>query len=401
MTKVNLTVKSIERIKPPATGQVDYFAKGYPGLALRVSAAGTFTWTYHYRWRAKQKRLTLGEMKLADAHQAWRDARDKLAAGREPGVKVTVENPENFETVAEDWIKRDQSGNRSGESVRYVRKHAIPAWGQLRIGDLTKTQVRILINGIADKGKIVSARRCHSALHRLFKWAASEDIIAASPMADLLKPGEEAARDRALDDTELALVWHAAADLGYPMGTAVQMLIVTLARRDEIGELRRSEVKWDSKEVYLKPPRTKNDEDHMIPLNAMALELLKTTPKIAGCPYVFSTTGKTPVSGWANAKEAIDRRMLKAAKEAAERRGEGPAKAKIEPWRFHDIRRTVAKHMQQMGVPLPVTEALLGHTSGSKAGIVGVYQTYRYEPERREALDKWAERLEVLVRRPQ
>ena len=398
MPKVNLTVKSIERIKPPSTGQIDYFAKGYPGLALRVSAAGTLTWTYHYRWRAKQKRLTLGEMKLAHAHQAWRDARDKLAAGREPGVKTTIENPENFEAVAEDWIKRDQTENRSGESVRYVRQHAIPAWGQLRVGDITKAQVRVLINGIADKGKIVAARRCHSALHRLFKWAASEDIIAASPMADLMKPGDETARDRALDDAELALLWHAAADLGYPMGTAVQMLILTLARRDEIGEIVRSEINWDRKEIYLKPPRTKNDEDHLIPLNATALELLKKTPKIKGCPYVFSTTGKTPVSGWANAKEAIDRRMLKAAQEAAEKRGEDPDEVEIPEWRFHDIRRTVANHMQKMGVPLEVTEALLGHISGSKAGVVGIYQTYRYEKERREALDKWAERLGVLVR---
>src|SRR5262249_47194261 len=155
-----------------------------------------------------------------------------------------------------------------GESVRYVRQHAIPAWGQLRIGDITKAQVRLLINGIADKGKVVSARRCHSALHRLFKWAASEDIITASPMADLLKPGEETARDRTLDDTELTQLWHAAGDLGYPMGTAVQMLIVTMARRDEIGELKRTEVRWDSREIYLKGSdgRTKNDEDHMIPL---------------------------------------------------------------------------------------------------------------------------------------
>jgi integrase len=398
MPKVNLTVKAIERIKPPATGQIDYFAQGYPGLALRVSAAGTFTWTYHYRWRAKQKRLTLGEMKLADAHQAWRDARDKLAAGREPGVKVTVENPENFETVAEDWIKRDQAGNRSGESVRYVRQHAISAWGQLRIGDITKAQVRVLIGGIADKGKIVAARRCHSALHRLFKWAASEDIIAVSPMADLLKPGEETARDRALDDTELALVWHAAADLAYPMGTAVQILIVTAARRDEIGELQRSEVRWDRKEIYLQGRRTKNGEDHMIPLSELAIGLLKKTPKIAGCPYVFSTTGKTPVSGWANAKEAIDRRMLKAAQDAAEKRGEDQAKVEIKPWRLHDLRRTIAKNMQKMSVPLPVTEALLGHTSGSKAGIVKVYQVYEYEAERREALDKWAAYITSLVR---
>jgi integrase len=400
MPKANLTVKAIERIKPPAAGQVDYFAQGYPGLALRVSAGGTRTWTYFYRWRGQQKRLSLGELKLADAHQAWRDARDLLAKGREPGVKTTVANPENFETVAEAWIAADQADNRSGESVRYVRQHAISAWGQLRIGDITKAQVRLLINGIASKGKVVSARRCHSALHRLFKWAASEDIIAVSPMVDLLKPGEEKARDRALNNFELALLWHAATDLGYPMGTAVQMLIATAARRDEIGELRHAEIRWDKREIYLRGSegRTKNDSDFMIPLSAIALRLLKKAPKIAHSKHVFTTTGKTPVSGWANAKEAIDRRMLKTAQALAEKRGESPDEFEIEPWRFHDIRRTVAKSMQRKGVPLPVTEALLGHTSGSKAGVVKIYQVYEYERERRAALDKWAKRIAAVER---
>src|SRR5689334_16361098 len=98
MPKQNITVKWLENsLKPPAAGQVDYFAKGYPGLALRITAANTRTWTFFYRWRGKQKRLSLGDMKLADAHQAWRDAKDLLATGREPGVKTKIDNPENFE----------------------------------------------------------------------------------------------------------------------------------------------------------------------------------------------------------------------------------------------------------------------------------------------------------------
>src|SRR5262245_44347651 len=133
-------------------------------------------------------------------------------------------------------------------------------------------------------------------------------------MADLLKPAEEKEGTRALDDAEVAWLWHAAADLGYPMGLAIQVLIVTMARRDEIGDLKRSEIAWDRREIYLRGDdgRTKNDGNFMIPLSDLAIDLLKKAPRIKSCPYVFSTTGKTPVSGWSNAKEAIDRRMLKA-----------------------------------------------------------------------------------------
>src|SRR5262245_21966433 len=128
-------------------------------------------------------------------------------------------------------------------------------------------------------------------------------------MVDLLKPGEETARDRSLSNHELVLLWRAASDLGYPMGTAIQMLIATAARRDEIGDLRRDEVRWDRRELYLRGSegRTKNDDDSMFPLNLIALKLLKKAPKIAGSKFVFTTTGKTPVSGWSNAKEAIER----------------------------------------------------------------------------------------------
>ena len=66
-------------------------------------------------------------------------------------------------------------------------------------------------------------------------------------------------------------------------------------------------------------------------------------------------------------------------------------------WTLHDLRRTVATNLQKLGVRLEVTEAVLNHTSGSRAGIVGVYQRHKYATEKRQALDAWARRLEAIV----
>jgi integrase len=85
------------------------------------------------------------------------------------------------------------------------------------------------------------------------------------------------------------------------------------------------------------------------------------------------------VAGWSRVKDRLD-----------ELSG-------VEGWRLHDLRRTVATGLQRLGVRLEVTETVLGHTSGSRAGIVGIYQRHRYEDEAREALNAWAEELKRVV----
>jgi integrase len=197
-------------------------------------------------------------------------------------------------------------------------------------------------------------------------------------MASVKKPADEVSRDRVLDDAELACVLRAKG--GYPYGPAVELLALTGARRDEIGELR-----WDeivSNEIHLSGPRTKNGEPFIIPLSAPALEVIKTIPHIAGAGFVFTAGGDKPLNGWGKFKERIDKA------------------AGIAPWRIHDLRRTVATGLQRLKVPLPVTEAVLGHTAGSRGGIVGVYQLHEhdYADEKRAALESWGAHVMVLVR---
>jgi integrase len=132
--------------------------------------------------------------------------------------------------------------------------------------------------------------------------------------------------------------------------------------------------------ISLKGPRTKNGIEHDIPLSKVAAAIVSELPRIGDSEFVFTTTEKTPLSGWSVAKKQLDRL------------------APVAPWRLHDLRRTCATGLQRLGVPLHVTEAILGHVSGSRAGIVGICQRHHYRDEKREALEKWGAHVQLLVR---
>jgi integrase len=234
--------------------------------------------------------------------------------------------------------------------------HALPYWEHRKIADITKRDAIELLDRIVDAGKITQACRVHTHLRRLFKWCVERDILPASPMASVRKPGEEVSRERTLDDDELACVWRGAG--GYPYGPVVKLLALTGARREEIGRLRWDEIVGN--EIHLSGERTKNGEPHIIPLSKPALAVIESVPHIAGAGFVFTVSGNKPLNGWGKAKERLDKA------------------AGISPWRIHDIRRTVATGLQKLKVPLTVTEAVLGHTAGSRGGIVSVYQRHDY-----------------------
>ena len=96
--------------------------------------------------------------------------------------------------------------------------------------------------------------------------------------------------------------------------------------------------------------------------------------------------GRTAVSGWSKAKGLLDDAVAKL------RHGRP-----LPAWRFHDLRRTTATGLKRLGVSLQVIEAILGHVSGSRAGIVGVYQRHHFDDEKRAALDAWARHVEAIV----
>jgi len=283
-TKPAITRAAIERLKAPAQGQVDYFDKQYPGLILRVSCGGRKTWCYVYRVNGKQRRMKLDlypVMSVAEAHEAWRKARDLVSAGRDPMEERKQDRPAtSFRDVFEEWMLRDQSKNKSKKAVRgYFERDVLPRWQDRPISEIGKRDCLAVIEVVADRGKVTAARRLHGYLHRLFQWAIPRDIVGINPLAGVDKPGEEVKRDRVLKTDELIAVWNAAQRIGWPYGPMVQLLMLTGARRDEIGKLRWSEI--ENNTITLAGARTKNGEPHNVPLSAAACAVLHNLPRIA------------------------------------------------------------------------------------------------------------------------
>jgi integrase len=372
--KLALTAVGVARLKPPAQGQADYFDKGFPGLSLRISYSGRKTWTFLYRRAGKARRMNLGlypAMGLAEARDAWRQARQGVQAGHDP---QRAKAPTEFAAVAAEWLERDQSENRTvKEAQRILDRYVMPKWEGLSIEDIGRRDVRELIDSIADRGTPIMARRVYGRLHRLFTWAVQRDIITSSPMVGLPKPGSENERERVLTDDELAAVWRNCETIGFPYGNAIRLLILTGARRTEVGALAWPEIVGD--QIRLEGGRTKMGKPHTMPLSAPAVAILDEIPRVDDCHYVFLT----PLSGWSKAKAKLDEL------------------SSVTDWRLHDLRRTVATGLQKLGFNLQTIEAVLGHTSGSRSGVVGIYQRHSFDAEKRSALEAWGAHVMALV----
>ena len=180
-------------------------------------------------------------------------------------------------------------------------------------------------------------------------------------------------------------LWVACETLGYPFGPMIQLLLLTGQRRTEVAGIRWSEIDLDKAEWTIPGTRTKNSEPHSVPLSDMVIGIIKSLPYIqSNQGFLFTTTGETHVTGYSRAKADLDKLMA----------DEGDD---LPHWTFHDLRRTTASGMARLGINLPVIEKVLNHTSGSFAGIVGVYQRHHFSDEKRNALEAWARFVQSLL----
>jgi len=131
----------------------------------------------------------------------------------------------------------------------------------------------------------------------MFAWARSRGYVVQSPAEGIEKPSAEIARDRAPNNNELAEIWAATEKLDWPFEPAIKLLILTGQRREEVGQMRWSELHLDEVVWRLPGDRTKNGQPHDIHLSAEAVQILRTITAIEDCDFVFSTNGKTPISG--------------------------------------------------------------------------------------------------------
>jgi integrase len=242
------------------------------------------------------------------------------------------------------------------------------------------------------------ARAMAAALSSLFTWARRERHIKNDPTTSLAKPAAPLPRDRVLNSKpdvrradELRWFWQACDRVDEPYNILLRLLLLTGARRDELARLTEDEISDDLATIRLSGDRTKNHRAHEIYMPPLAVTLLQSVKRIAGCKYVFSTNGTAPVTSWSRAKRQLDQAMQTLA------RGERGEDFVISAWRVHDLRRTASTGMHAIGIAPHVVEAAIGHVSGFRSGVAGTYNAHAYESERRAALARWGAHVESII----
>jgi integrase len=293
----------------------------------------------------------------------WRDTARMLGLSY---PKTGDGEPEEIEGgLAQRWASRDAGAVTEHDVwsvVEEARSSAIPGIEPLRKDEVSDVRAGLFF----------------SAVSGLFGWLKKRRLIDSNPALGISRPEPPPARDRVLTSAELKKVWAAAEQLGPPFEQIVWMLVLTGCRAREVAEMRRDELSDDGSTWTIPGARTKNHRAHVLVLPALAAELVRSAPAISA-EFTFSATGKGPAALSSKIKKKLD------------------GFAGIAPWRVHDLRRTAATGMADVGIAPHVVEAVLNHVSGSKGGIAGVYNRSAYGPEKTAALARWAAHVEGLV----
>ncbi len=408
MATGKVTKRTVDALKPGTKDQFLWDAD-VRGFGLKVTPAGNKLFVLQYRMGGRGS--TVRRYKIGDfGHWTPDAARDEAArlrreyvdkgidplTARDEGRRVSSVLAFNgyVDRFLSEYSKRTRKASYNDAEALF-RLHIRPFFKAKSLPSIGRSDLAALFDTIPGE-RIALRRKIYAILSRMFRWAVGRGDLERSPLEGFEVPPAPTSRDRVLQDAELRLVWLASEKLGYPFGPLFRLLIGTGQRREEVAGLNWKELHRNSAEWHLPAATAKNGTGSVVPLSALMLAELDRIGGGDKWPHrglVFTTTGETSVSGYSRAKTRLDKQILDLARDEA---GD-PEQVEIEPWRVHDLRRTLATGMQRLGVRFEVTEAVLNHISGSKAGVAGVYQRHDWRDEKRDALAAWATHIERVV----
>ena len=384
--KQTLTTKSLDAMKPAAVKRYEVQDAKSPGLHVRVSTTGARMFYTMSRTNGKRRRIKIGPypvLSLADARRRAMEIARSIELGEyDVAPEVPDETAPTLGQVIPQFIELHAKPNtkdwkRTQSVLRKFDCLKDRPLDQIKRQDVTK-----VLDGIIANGTPTRANRALSAIKKLMNWCVMRGTIETSPVALLRPPTREVQRDRVLIDGEIRAIWRHSDAEDYPFGPFLKLLMITGQRRSEVSGMRWSELNLDEAIWELPASRVKNARLHIVPLPAQAVAILRSLHKFLNSDFVFTTTGRSAISGFGRLKERIEATLLE----------------NTQDWRFHDFRRTASTGMAKIGVMPHVIDAVTNHKSGVVSGVGATYNRYTYLNEKREALDQWASQLDAIVR---
>jgi len=389
-------------------------------LWLRVTTGGAKTWALCARFPSKPRNPILRKIgrwpavTLNEARDVARGWNVDIAKGIDPQEKKAAEDRERraqqekeareearkkagtFENVAEAYIEKRVKQMRSGRNVaQTIRRYLVKRWGKLPVSEISKTDVIELLEDVEKRHGTYAAHKAYSFARALFTWLLLREDprhptlgLTANPCIGVQPDkfiGKREPRQRTFEPSEIRLMWEATAAGTYPVDPYVRLLLILGCQRDELSRAAWSEFDLDAATWKLLETRTKNAEVRVIPLPAMAADILRSLPRFTGSSYVFTTTGgRVPWRSYGPTKQRLE------AKITALNGG-----ASIGDWRFHDLRRSMRSNLSAIPTISPiVAELMIGHR---QQGLARVYDQHKYETEQRAGFEAWCSRLRSIV----
>jgi len=386
---MKLTAKTITAIALPR-GKTDAIAwddeiAGF-GFRTRLGAGGKVmkSWVLQYKHAGTTRRLLLGSAAVFSADQARveaRKARAKVELGQDPQADKSARRDKDryvMRAIVAEYLAAKRARVRPRtivEVTRYLTGH-FRSLANMPVDTITRRDVAACIVRITRESGAATAGAARNALSAFFSWAMGAGLAEANPVIGTNRAPANKPRDRVLSDTELAAIWRACDD-GSEHSAVVKLLILTACRRAEVGDMTWSEIDPDRGMWTIPAERSKNGRAHSLPLMPMMREVIEGVPHMATREQLFGERSHG-FTRW-HCKPELD------------------ARCGVTCWVLHDIRRSVATRMADLGVQPHIIEAVLNHQSGHKAGIAGVYNRSPYEREVRNALAMWHDHLRSLI----
>jgi len=381
-----LTIKSIDAIKPPrVAGQQDeYYDTNQTGFSLRIGTSGKKVFYQRYRVGKKQGRMKIGaypaEKSLKEAREEGSEYLKQASKGKDPALEIRRRRSDNllFIDLAEMYIEEYAKPNkRTWKEDEQKLDKKFSEWNNRDAYTITRDDVLDRIEYIKQNHGPIAANRNAALVKKLFKWAREKRLIPDNPATDIPKE-KERSRDRILSDSEISDFWEACDSKGYPFGHCFKLMLLTGRREGSVARIAWPDINFKSKEWHLQSEIDKTGKPAVVPLTELAIEILQDINdnyRIEGSDLVFTTTGKTPISGYSRAKIDIDKL------------------SKVKKWVLQDLRRTCRTSLPRLGVSPFIAKLTIGHKI---PGIDQIYDRYSYMPEKREALVKWDEFIQGL-----
>lgn len=369
------------------------------GLTLRVTEKGVKSWVIRYRnLEGAQKEMSLGRADALTIEMARKAAREKLAtvsSGHDPieekreAIRAAQERKaRTVEGLIEQYRNSPayldtRAATRTGYDGN-ISLHILPEFGDTPVEEVSRGKVAAFLDRLSVEHSGWVSNSARSTLSTIMSFAVERELIDVNPVWAVKKRQPAKVRERTLSDQELKTTWEAA-EAGEGMtasvATMIKLCALLPARCGEVAGMRWEELDLDAALWSIPGERMKNHKPHEAPLSASAVAILGAIERNPELPWVFPNKAKT---------EAFDGKVIG---RACNRLAKGKGWNSFGP---HDLRKTIATRLAEMGFAPHIVERLLSHDVASGRAIAS-YDFYAYRDEKRRAVEAWERELLRIV----